>query len=236
LPRMQKGAALPVEALDRDGKTRLASGKLASIDNQIDLATGTVKLKAEFANADGRLFPNQFINVRLKIATLPGVTLIPGAAVQRGAPGTYVYKVNADNTVAVQPVRLGPVNGNAVAVESGLQPGDRVVVDGADQLRQGSAVEVIADNEGGGAAGGAAGRRGRGAGAAAAGAAAGAPTAGAPTAEAPTSEAPAAAAGAPPAAAQGQPQAQGGKRRSKGGAPPPAADSGAPGARARMPE
>jgi multidrug efflux system membrane fusion protein len=145
LPRWRKGVVLTVQAFDRDGKTKLATGRLVSIDNQIDLATGTVKLRAEFANADGMLFPNQFVNARLKIETLTNATLVPSAAIQRGAPGTYVYVVNDDNTVALRPVVLGPAAEDIVSIERGVKPGDQVVIDGADGLREGAKVEVVSD-------------------------------------------------------------------------------------------
>jgi membrane fusion protein, multidrug efflux system len=145
LPRWRKGEVLTVEAFDRDGRTRLASGRLVSMDNQIDLATGTVKLRADFPNADGALFPNQFVNVRLKIETLTDVTLVSTAAIQRGTPGTYVYVVNADDTVALRPVVLGASSVDTVAIERGIQPGERVVIDGADGLREGTKVDVISD-------------------------------------------------------------------------------------------
>jgi membrane fusion protein, multidrug efflux system len=102
-----------------------------------------VKLKAEFANDNLALFPNQFVNVRMLVQTLPDATLIPSAAIQRGAPGTFVYVVKSDQTVVVTPVKLGPVQGEITAVASGLAPGDVVVIDGADKLREGAKVELI---------------------------------------------------------------------------------------------
>jgi len=143
LRRWHRGEPLEVQALDRDGTTLLARGTLASIDNRIDLATGTVKLKAEFANRDETLFPNQFVNARLKTATLSGATLVSAAAIQRGVPGTFVYLVKDDSSVTLHPVTLGPAAGDTVAVENGLQPGDRVVIDGADKLREGAKVERV---------------------------------------------------------------------------------------------
>ncbi|MBZ0091026.1 MAG: MdtA/MuxA family multidrug efflux RND transporter periplasmic adaptor subunit [Sulfuricellaceae bacterium] len=141
-PRLQAGDTLRVEAYGREGKDLLASGKLLTVDNQIDTATGTVKLKAEFANAGNTLFPNQFVNVRLHVATIRGATLIPVAAVQRGTPGTFCYVIGPDRTVSVRPVVLGPVSGDTVAVEKGLAPGERVVIDGADKLRPGAKVNI----------------------------------------------------------------------------------------------
>jgi multidrug efflux system membrane fusion protein len=102
-----------------------------------------VKLRAEFANDNLALFPNQFVNVRMLVQTLPDATLVPSAAIQRGAPGTFVYVVKDDRTVTVTPVRLGPVQGEITAVASGLAPGDQVVIDGTDKLREGAKVEVI---------------------------------------------------------------------------------------------
>lgn len=141
--RMQTGQAIAVEAFDRSGKTKLATGHLLTIDNQIDTATGTVKLKAEFANTDAALFPNQFVNVRMAIETRQNATLVPSAAIQRGSPGTFVFLVKPDQTVAVTPVKLGAVEGETTEVQTGLQPGNLVVVDGADKLRDGSKVALV---------------------------------------------------------------------------------------------
>jgi membrane fusion protein, multidrug efflux system len=138
--RLKEAKTLPATAFDRSGTTKLTAGDLKTIDNQIDTTTGTVKLRAEFANDDETLFPNQFVNVRLLVDTLRGATVVPSAAIQRGAPGTFVYLVNADQTVTVKPVKLGPASGDRVAIESGLSPGDRVVIDGADKLRNGAKV------------------------------------------------------------------------------------------------
>src|SRR5579871_6608059 len=138
--RLRAGATLPVTAFDRSGANKLATGVLKTLDNQIDTSTGTLKLRAEFTNEDDSLFPNQFVNIQLLIDTLHDTTVVPTSAIQRGAPGTFVYLVNADNTVSVKPVTLGPSNGERVAVQSGLASGDRVVVDGADKLRNGARV------------------------------------------------------------------------------------------------
>jgi multidrug efflux system membrane fusion protein len=143
LKRLQGGEAIPVEAWDRDGKVKLATGKLLTVDNQIDTTTGTVKLKAEFGNDNNALFPNQFVNVRMLLNTLPDATLIPSAAIQRGAPGTFVYVIKDDKSVTVTPVKLGPIQGETTAIAGGLVPGDSVVIDGADKLREGAKVEVI---------------------------------------------------------------------------------------------
>jgi len=148
MKRLRAGAELQVAAFNRNQTVKLATGKLLTVDNQIDTTTGTVKLRAIFDNEDEVLFPNQFVNVQLLLDVLRNATVIPTAAVQRGAPGTFVYLVKPDNTVGVAPVKLGPVDGERVAVTSGLSAGDRVVVDGADKLRDGAKVMLRA--EGGG--------------------------------------------------------------------------------------
>jgi multidrug efflux system membrane fusion protein len=143
LARTRTGARLPVDALDRDGRTLLARGVLESIDNAIDPTTGTVKLKASFANADLALFANQFLNVRLHLETIADALTIPSAAVQRGAPGLYAWSVAADGSASMRTLRLGASEGDRVQVLEGLAAGDRVVVDGTDKLKEGSKVEVI---------------------------------------------------------------------------------------------
>jgi multidrug efflux system membrane fusion protein len=135
LRRLHAGATLAATAFDRSQTTQLATGTLATIDNQINTSTGTFRARADFANDDEILFPNQFVNIKLLANTLHDATVIPTAAVQRGAPGTFVYVVETDDTVSVRPVKLGPSQGERVAVSSGLQPGEQVVVDGADKLR-----------------------------------------------------------------------------------------------------
>jgi len=140
LKRRREGGSLPVEAFDREQKTKLATGSLVSVDNQIDPATGTIKLKAQFPNEDESLFPNQFVNLRLLLDTLRGATLVPAAAVQRGVQGTFVYVVKEDRTVALTPVKAGTVDGESVAIEAGLVPGEIVVVEGNDRLRDGAKV------------------------------------------------------------------------------------------------
>jgi multidrug efflux system membrane fusion protein len=135
---------MPVEAWDRADKIRLAGGALLTADNQIDTTTGTVKLKAQFANEDYGLFPNQFVNARLLLEVKKGVTSIPSAAVQRGRQGTFVYVVKDDGSVTVRNVTLGPAQGEVTSVESGIAPGERVVVDGADKLREGAKVDTEA--------------------------------------------------------------------------------------------
>lgn len=142
MKRLNAGATLAVAAYDRSNKVKLATGTLATLDNQVDTTTGTVKLKAQFDNNGQILFPNQFVNVQLLLDTMKDTTVVPTAAIQRGAPGTYVYAVKSDDTVAVKTVTLGPVDAGKVAVQSGLAAGDRVVVDGADKLRDGAKVTM----------------------------------------------------------------------------------------------
>jgi multidrug efflux system membrane fusion protein len=141
--RLKSGTPIAVEAWDRAQKAKLATGKLLAADNQIDTTTGSVKLRAEFPNDDSALFPNQFVNVRMVAETRADATLVPSAAVQRGAPGTFVYLVKDDRSVTVVPVKLGAVQAEITAIDSGLKPGDMVVVDGIDKLREGAKVELI---------------------------------------------------------------------------------------------
>jgi len=149
MKRLRAGDRIPVDAFDRAQKEKFGSGRLLTADNQIDTATGTVKLKAEFANAGNALFPNQFVNMRLPLETRQNATLVPTAAIQRGAAGTFVYVVKDDLTVAVTPVKLGPVQGEISTVDSGVAAGAKVVIDGADRLRDGVKVEPVARAGGG---------------------------------------------------------------------------------------
>jgi len=142
LERLKAGQQLTVDAFDREQKNKLATGTLLTVDNQIDPNTGTVRLKAVFPNDDGALFPNQFVNARLLLEVKHGMTLVPSAAVQRAAKGTFVYVVKEDKTVAVRPVTLGVSHGEDASINAGLAPGELVVVDGAEKLREGSKVEV----------------------------------------------------------------------------------------------
>jgi len=137
------GKTLTVDAYDRADTRRIASGTLETLDNQIDVATGTLKLKARFDNTDDALFPNQFVNVRLHVLTRKNVTAIPTAAVQQGSAGAFVFLVQPDDTIAVRQVKLGAINSGMVAVNEGLQPGDRVVTEGTDRLRAGAKVEIV---------------------------------------------------------------------------------------------
>jgi multidrug efflux system membrane fusion protein len=140
--RLRQGAVLPATALDRSGANTLADGALQTFDSQIDPATGTIKLRAQFPNESRTLYPNQFVNIRLLLDTHKDVTTMSTAGIQRGVPGTFVYLINADNTVSVRPVKLGVTDGDHVEVLSGLQPGDRIVIDGADKLRDGAKINV----------------------------------------------------------------------------------------------
>ena len=153
MARVQAGATLPVTAFDRENVAQLATGQFASIDNEVDTTTGTVKLRAAFDNDDQRLFANQFVNVVLNLDTQKDVVTVPIAAVQRGAPGTYVYLLGEGNVVSVHPIKLGAQDGGFFAVDSGLNPGDRVVTDGADRLRDGAHVSVPDQSQTGAPAG-----------------------------------------------------------------------------------
>ncbi|MGJ0492515.1 MdtA/MuxA family multidrug efflux RND transporter periplasmic adaptor subunit [Methylobacter sp.] len=143
MKRLRAGERLPIEAYERSGNNRLAQGRLVAVDNQIDTTTGTIRLKAQFDNEDHALFPNQFVNIRMTVDTLRAVTIIPGSAIQRGTPGTFAYVVKEDETVSVRPLKLGPAEGDKVAVLEGLEPGERVVIDGTDKLREGAKVELV---------------------------------------------------------------------------------------------
>jgi multidrug efflux system membrane fusion protein len=140
----RSGRELTVIAYDNDRSKELARGRLSAIDNQIDAATGTVKLRAVFANENERLYPNQFVNVELLVDNLRDVTLAPAAAVRQGAKGPFAYVVRPDNVVAARQLKLGPANGDSIVIENGLQPGDRVVTAGGDRLREGAEVAAPA--------------------------------------------------------------------------------------------
>ena len=141
--KLKAGQALPVEAWDREQRQRLAKGRVSTTDNAIDVATGTLKLKATLDNRDGQLFPNQFAQIRLELDTLKNALVVPNQAIQRGAQGTLVYVVQADQTVQTRLVQLLAVEGEWQAVQGELKVGDVVVTDGADRLRTGSTVEVV---------------------------------------------------------------------------------------------
>ncbi len=145
---MQHGT-LPVEAYSRDDLTKLSTGTLLTIDNEIDASTGTGKLKAVFDNKDNALWPNQFVNIRLLLETRANSIVIPSAAVLRGPQGTYVFAVKPDKTVEVRPVSVSLTQNNAAVIGNGIAPGDVVVIDGQDKLQAGSKVEPRAGSPGG---------------------------------------------------------------------------------------
>jgi multidrug efflux system membrane fusion protein len=138
---MQAGQ-LPVTVFDRANTTKIATGTLQTIDNQIDTTTGTVKLRANFANDDNTLFPQQFVNAQLLVQTIKGAVAAPVAAVQQGAPGPFVYLVKPDNTVAVTNVKTGITDNGMIQITDGLKAGDQVVVDGSDRLRDGAKITI----------------------------------------------------------------------------------------------
>jgi len=150
---MQQGT-LQVDAFSRDDQTKLASGKLQTIDNQIDPTTGTAKLKAVFSNTDNQLWPNQFVNADLLLETRKNSTVVPTAAILRGPQGTFVYAVNPDKTVRDRAVTISLTQGDTTVITSGLNPGDTVVTDGQDKLQRGSRIEPRNATPSGGANGG----------------------------------------------------------------------------------
>ena len=137
------GAKLKVTVLDRDNVNALATGTLTTFDSQIDVTTGTIKMRATFDNPNGVLFPQQFVNVRLLVDTMTGATLAPNAAIQLGASGNFVYLLNDDSTVSKRDVTTGPNDGKRTVIASGLKAGDKVVIDGVDRLRDGAKVKVV---------------------------------------------------------------------------------------------
>jgi multidrug efflux system membrane fusion protein len=143
--RLQAGAVLPVTAYDRGGTNKIADGTLQTFDSSIDSTTGTIKLRAQFPNQARALYPNQFVNIQLLVDTHKDVTTMPTAGIQRGVPGTFAYVIGADSTVAVRPIKLGITDGDKVEVLSGLNPGDRIVIDGADKLRDGAKINIRAE-------------------------------------------------------------------------------------------
>ncbi|HEY4902619.1 MAG TPA: MdtA/MuxA family multidrug efflux RND transporter periplasmic adaptor subunit [Candidatus Sulfotelmatobacter sp.] len=136
-----KNSTLQVDALSRDDQTKLATGKLQTIDNQIDQTTGTAKLKAVFDNKDNQLWPNQFVNINLLLETRKNITVLPTAAILRGPQGTFVYLVKPDKSVEARTVTISLTQGDTTAVSAGLNPGDTVVTDGQDKLQTGSKIE-----------------------------------------------------------------------------------------------
>jgi len=143
MKQLQAGKKLTADAWDRAMQHKLDSGFLLTIDNQVDTTTGTVKLKAQFPNADYVLFPNQFVNVRMLLDVRKDATVIPSAAIQRGSNGLFVYVVKQDNTVTVRKVKTGPAQGDLTAIDDGVATGETVVVDGIDKLREGVKVEPV---------------------------------------------------------------------------------------------
>jgi membrane fusion protein, multidrug efflux system len=146
--KIKAGDRLAVEAYNREQSKKLATGTLLTTDNQIDTNTGTLRLKAEFANKGHELFPNQFVNARLLLETRRGATVIPTAAIQRSPQAAFVFLVKDDQTVTVRQVRVGPMEKDEAAIDEGLTPGDRVVVEGAERLREGSKVEMKTPGQG----------------------------------------------------------------------------------------
>ncbi|HSZ75286.1 MAG TPA: efflux RND transporter periplasmic adaptor subunit [Rhizomicrobium sp.] len=140
--RVNAGATLSADAYDRAQTVKLTTGTLSTVDNEIDTTTGTVKLRAMFDNTDNKLFPSQFVNIKLLVDTLHDQTYVPGAAIQRGSQGTYVYVVNADKTVSMRTVTIGPTDGDKIDITQGLKPGDTVVTDGSDRLSDGADVTL----------------------------------------------------------------------------------------------
>jgi len=158
LVKLRGGGQLPVEAYDRDDLTKIADGKLATIDNQIDPTTGTYKLKSTFSNENNVLFPNQFVNVHMLVDTKKDLVIVPAAAIQRGPQGTYVYVVSGGDTVNIRVVTLSQTTGNNIGISAGINSGDVVVIDGQDKLQDGSKVLTSTSPTGGGAGRGAAGQ------------------------------------------------------------------------------
>lgn len=147
LARHRQGDTLAVQAWDRGERLQLAEGQLQSVDNQIDATTGTLRLKARFDNKAELLIPNQFVNVRLRVETLQDATLIPSAALQFGSRGTFAFVVGEDDKVQLRTVETGPGNGEVTVLLGGIQPGERVVLEGTDRLRDGAEVEVVGKRE-----------------------------------------------------------------------------------------
>lgn len=148
--KLRAGVQLSVEAFNRDNTEQIATGKLLTIDNQIDTTTGTYKLKSVFNNSDNALFPNQFVNVLLLVDTKHDLTIVPAPAIQRGPQGTYVYVVGSDNTVKIRQVTIAQTTGNSIGLSSGLNTGDVVVIDGQDKLQDGSRVNPTMATSGSG--------------------------------------------------------------------------------------
>ncbi len=144
--QVRAGNQLPVDAYDQDGITKIASGKLLTIDNAIDPTTGTYRLKAEFDNEDNHLFPNQFVNIRVLVGKKEGITIVPSTAIQRGPQGTFVFVVGSSGIASIRTVKESITEGNQVGLSDGLQPGENVVVDGQDKLQDGTKVDAHASS------------------------------------------------------------------------------------------
>jgi multidrug efflux system membrane fusion protein len=149
--RLRKGGRLPVDVYDREMKSKISTGYMLTADNQIDPATGTVKIKAVFQNRQNELFPNQFVNAQLLVNTIHNAVTVPVVAVQRGQRGSYVFVIRPDNSAEMRPVTTGESEGGEVAVTAGLSPGETVVTEGADRLKEGGKVEIRTPNGKGGA-------------------------------------------------------------------------------------
>jgi multidrug efflux system membrane fusion protein len=157
LEKVAAGQTLEVDAYDRAAKTKLAQGSLSTLDNQIDPTTGTLRLRANFDNKAGKLFPSQFVNARLLVEQKTGVVLVPNATIQRNSQSTYVWLVKPDQTVTIRTVATGVTEGDQTEIASGLNPGDELVTVGVDRLVEGSKVNAQVPGEaprGGGGGGG----------------------------------------------------------------------------------
>ena len=144
MKHLEEGRRLQVDAYDRDMKNKISAGSLLTVDNQADVTTGTVRFKAVFDNNDNALFPNQFVNARLRVDVKRGVVLIPAAAIQRGPDGTFVFVVNGENAVETRNVVVGTIEGDTVSINGGLSPNEVVVIEGVDKLQQGTTVQKAA--------------------------------------------------------------------------------------------
>ena len=147
LARLHSGATLPVQAWNQRRTEQLDTGKVIAVDNQINAATGTVMIKAQFANSHMALFPNQFVNAKLLVDTIKGALTIPTAAIATGAPGSYVYVIDSSNKVMLRTVTTGVTDKDATTISAGLKFGERVVTDGLDKLRDGSPVQIVTPGE-----------------------------------------------------------------------------------------
>ena len=145
MQRLHDGATLTAEAFDRTNSAKLADGQVLTLDNQIDVTTGTVKLRALFDNKDNMLFPNQFVNTKLLVDVIKDATIVPTPAVLNGSSGAFVYVVKPDNTVTVRNVKIGPIDGERTSIKTGLEVGERVVIDGSDRLKEGAKITIPAD-------------------------------------------------------------------------------------------